>query len=50
MVRPLAVIGGSADHLSVTDRPDFISVFSAGDDELYARIGRRATTFDIAAQ
>jgi hypothetical protein len=35
-------------------RPDFIGVFSAGDDEAYALVGRGASnfiaTFDIALQ
>ena len=43
-------LGGSAICLSVTYAPDFVGVFSAGDDESYALTGRRATTFDIAVQ
>jgi hypothetical protein len=37
---------GSLSHR----RPDFIDVFSAGDDEPYALIGGLAMTFDIAVQ
>jgi hypothetical protein len=39
------LLGGSAICLSVTDAPDFVGVFYAGDDEAYALVGRGASNF-----